>query len=45
MPGQATVTIKEEETVNLTGADRRIELVFYKSNPGEKASVRVIGKY
>ena len=35
----------EDKMVNLTGADRRIELVFYKSNLGEKASVRVVGKY
>lgn len=35
----------ESKTVDMTGADRRIEFVFYKSNPGEKASVRVIGKY
>ncbi len=35
----------EDKTVDMTGADRRIELVFFKSNIGEKASVRVVGKY
>lgn len=35
----------EDKTIDMTGADRRIELVFYKSNIGERASVRVIGKY
>jgi len=35
----------EDKAVNFTGANRRIELVFYKSNLGEKASVRVVGKY
>ena len=36
---------KEDKIVDMTGADRRIEFVFYKSNKGEKASVRAIGKY
>ncbi len=31
--------------VNMVGAQRRIEFVFYKSNPGERASVRAVGKY
>ncbi len=35
----------EDKTVDMTGADRRIELVFFKTNRGEKASVRVVGKY
>lgn len=35
----------EDKTIDMTGADRRIEFVFYKSNIGERASVRVIGKY
>ena len=35
----------EDKTVDMTGADRRIELVFFKSNRGERASVRVVGKY
>lgn len=35
----------EDITVSMAGADRRIEFVFYKSNLGERASVRVLGKY
>lgn len=35
----------ESKTVDMAGGDRRIELVFFKSNLGERASVRVIGKY
>lgn len=35
----------EDKAVDMTGADRRIELVFFKSNIGERASVRAIGKY
>lgn len=39
------VAAGESKTVDMTGGDRRIEFVFFKSNLGEKASVRVIGKY
>ena len=35
----------EEKRVDMTGASRRIEFVFYKSNKGERALVRGIGKY
>ena len=35
----------EDKTVDMTGADRRIEFIFYKCNQGERASVRAIGKY
>jgi archaellum component FlaG (FlaF/FlaG flagellin family) len=35
----------EDYQVNMAGGERRIELVFWKSNAGETASVRVIGKY
>jgi len=35
----------ESLEVTMAGAQRRIELVFYKCNPGERASVRVVGKY
>lgn len=35
----------EDYVVNMTGSDRRIEFIFYKANPGEKASIRVVGKY
>lgn len=35
----------ESLEVDMTGAARRIEFVFYKCGTGEKASVRVIGKY
>jgi hypothetical protein len=31
--------------VNMSGGQRRIEFVFYKCNPGQTASVRVVGKY
>ncbi|MBA7701649.1 hypothetical protein ES703_110392 [subsurface metagenome] len=35
----------ESHQVDMTGATRRIEFLFYKCNVGETASVRVIGKY
>ena len=35
----------EDYSVNMAGGQRRIEIVFWKCNQGEKASVRVIGKY
>lgn len=35
----------ESLEVNMAGGQRRIEIIFYKSKMGEKASVRVIGKY
>ncbi|GAJ20527.1 unnamed protein product [marine sediment metagenome] len=35
----------EDKTVDMTGATRRIELIFFKTNRGERASVRAIGKY
>jgi len=35
----------EDYMVNMTGSDRRIEFIFYKTNPGQKASVRAVGKY
>ena len=35
----------EDKTVDMTGADRRIELVFYKCSVGTTASIRAIGKY
>ncbi|GAI95438.1 unnamed protein product [marine sediment metagenome] len=45
-PNELTqLAMGEDKTVDMTGADRRIELVFFKSNRGERASVRVIGKY
>lgn len=31
--------------VDMIGADRRIELVFYRAYPGAAAAVRTIGKY
>jgi len=31
--------------VDMSGGARRIETVFYKTNRGERASVRVVGKY
>lgn len=39
------VAVGEGIEVDMTGASRRIEFIFYKCNIGEKASVRVIGKY
>lgn len=45
-PGELyQLAMGEQKIVNMTGADRRIEFVFYKSNKGERASVRAIGKY
>lgn len=35
----------EDHSVSMAGAARRIEFIFYKSNIGDTASVRVIGKY
>ncbi len=35
----------ESHQLDMTGATRRIEFLFYKCNIGETASVRVIGKY
>jgi len=35
----------EDIAVSMAGADRRIEFVFYKSNLGERASIRALGKY
>lgn len=35
----------ENQYVNLSFAERRIEVIFYKTAPGKKAGVRVEGKY
>lgn len=36
---------KESMEIDLTKADRRIDLIYYKCDTGETASVRVKGKY
>lgn len=36
---------REGYQVSMVGASRRIEFVFYRSNLGERASVRGVGKY
>ncbi|MBA7558623.1 hypothetical protein ES708_00227 [subsurface metagenome] len=35
----------DSRVVSMSGGERRIEFIFYKCNPGERASVRVDGKY
>ena len=35
----------EELPIDFSKADERIRLIYYKCNPGETASVRVVGKY
>ena len=45
-PGELVeIASSESLEVDMSGGQRRIEFVFYKSKIGEKASVRVIGKY
>lgn len=39
------LAFNEGYDADFAGAERRIEYVFYKCWPGEKALVRVIGKY
>jgi hypothetical protein len=41
------VPLKAKETWNVgfTGANRRLEVIFYKTDPGKSALVRVVGKY
>jgi len=41
----AEIASSESLVVNMAGGQRRIEIIFYKSKIGEKATVRVIGKY
>lgn len=35
----------ENQYANFSFAERRIEIIFYKTDPGKKANVRVEGKY
>jgi len=35
----------EDYHINMAGAGTRIEQIFYKTNPGQSASIRLIGKY
>jgi len=55
-PGLALVSINSPDgftplnkgdslEANFSGADRRIEVIYYRCNPGEHASVRAEGKY
>lgn len=45
-PGELhEVAYGESYNVDFAGAQRRIEFVYYKTNLGEKASVRIIAKY
>jgi len=37
--------IGESLQINLTGAIRRLEVIFFRCNSGQTASVRVVGKY
>jgi len=39
------IEVGESLEITMVGAQRRIEVVFYKCSPGEWASVRVVGKY
>lgn len=39
------LSMGDEYPVDMSGADRRIEFVFYRCNLGETASVRAVGKY
>jgi len=41
----ATLNLAETLSLDFTKADRRIEAVYYWCNPGNTASVRVVGKY
>ncbi len=44
-PDGSPIESGESLTVDLSGADRRIEVIFYQCDPGKTASVRAIGKY
>ncbi len=35
----------EDYEVDMSGGGRRIEFIYYKTEPGQRASVRVAGKY
>ena len=39
------LAVGEAYDVSMVGAQRRIEFLYYRSNPGEITSVRVVGKY
>lgn len=39
------IKINETRTVDHTKADRRIERIYYKCDPGETASIRIEGEY
>lgn len=43
--GAAKLESGESHTVDFGKADRRIELIYYWTDAGETASVRVVGKY
>lgn len=44
---RSPATLKEGEPyqADFTKADRRIELIYYWTNPGEFATIRAVGKY
>lgn len=44
-PDGSPIESGESLTVDLSGANRRIETIFYQCDTGETASVRAIGKY
>lgn len=44
-PDGSPIESGESLTVDLSGADRRIETIFYQCDPDGTASVRAIGKY
>jgi hypothetical protein len=35
----------DSRIVSMSGGERRMEFIFYRCNPGERATVRVDGKY
>jgi len=44
-PDPSVIGSGRSGTVDLSGATKRIEVIFYKANPGETADIDVIGKY